>query len=105
MHQRQSKGYSLDPKRRAQLQAADKLQARAAELAQKQEAVVQRVAKQMVDLVPVVEPTTYMRAKGIEPMPGVLTDPCSARCCSAGEVLDAQVISELCSSRRPHIRR
>ena len=71
-----SKGYALDPEQKARLQAeaADKLQARTAEQERLQEQTAQRVAKQMVHLLPVIAPTTYMQTKGIEPQAGVFTD-------------------------------
>ena len=71
-----SKGYSLEPKEKAKLQAeaAEKLAARAAEQARQQEATAQRVSDQAANLVPVSEPTPYMQHKGITPHPGVLTD-------------------------------
>ena len=71
-----SKGYTLDPEEKARMaaQAAIKLQARQAEQAQAHEAAAQRVARQMLDLVPLKQPTPYMQAKGIEPQAGVLTD-------------------------------
>lgn len=71
-----SKGYVLDPERKAEMQAeaAQKLQARAAEQERLQEAAAQRVSKQMVGLVPVSEPTTYMKTKGIAPQAGAFTD-------------------------------
>jgi antirestriction protein ArdC/phage/plasmid primase-like uncharacterized protein/tRNA G10 N-methylase Trm11 len=71
-----SKGYVLDPEQKAQMQAeaAEKLQARAAEQERLHEQTAQRVQKQMARLVPVTEPTTYMKSKGIEPLPGIYTD-------------------------------
>ncbi|MFT2112504.1 zincin-like metallopeptidase domain-containing protein [Marinomonas sp. 2405UD68-3] len=71
-----SKGYSLDPAEKAKLQAeaAEKLAARAAELEQAQEATAERVSKQTANLVPATEQTPYMQNKGIQPLPGVLTD-------------------------------
>lgn len=71
-----SKGYVLDPELKAQMQAeaAAKLQARDAEHAKLQELAAQRVGRQMADLLPVEQPTAYMRAKGIVPQPGVFTD-------------------------------
>jgi hypothetical protein len=71
-----SKGYALDPEQKARLQAeaAEKLQARVAEQERLQEQTAQRVAKQMVHLLPVIAPTTYMQTKGIEPQAGVFTD-------------------------------
>ena len=71
-----SKGYTFDPEEKARMAAvaASKLQARQAEQAQAHEAAAQRVARQMLDLVPLKQPTPYMQAKGIEPQAGVLTD-------------------------------
>ncbi|MHB8977464.1 MAG: strawberry notch-like NTP hydrolase domain-containing protein [Trichloromonadaceae bacterium] len=71
-----SKGYVLDPEQKAKLQAeaAEKLQTRAANQERLYEQTAQRVRKQMVSLVPVTEPTTYMQAKGIEALPGIYTD-------------------------------
>jgi antirestriction protein ArdC/phage/plasmid primase-like uncharacterized protein len=71
-----SKGYTFDPEEKARMaaQAASKLQARQAEQAQAHEAAAQRVARQMLDLVPLKQPTPYMQAKGIEPQAGVYTD-------------------------------
>ena len=69
-----SKGYTLDPEQKAQMQAeaAAKSQAREAEQAKLQEQTSQRVVRQMSDLV--VQPTGYMQAKGIQPQTGVMTD-------------------------------
>jgi len=71
-----SKGYALDPEQKAKMQvdAAEKLQARAVEQERLHEQTAQRVGKQMTSLVPVTEPTAYMEAKGIDPQPGVFTD-------------------------------
>jgi len=71
-----SKGYSLDPAEKVELQvaAARKLSARAAELEQQQEATAKRVRQQVADLVPVSKPTSYMRDKGIQSYSGILTD-------------------------------
>ena len=71
-----SKGYVLDPEQKAKFQAeaAEKLQARAANQELLYEQTAQRVRKQMVSLVPVTEPTTYMQSKGIEALPGIYTD-------------------------------
>ncbi len=71
-----SKGYVLDPEQKAKLQAeaAEKLQTRAANQERLYEQTAQRVRKQMVSLVPVTEPTTYMQSKGIEALPGIYTD-------------------------------
>lgn len=71
-----SKGYVLDPQERATLaaEAAGKLAARAEEQAQQHAASAQRVSRQMAELVPVVEPTPYLRDKGIAVHAGVFTD-------------------------------
>jgi putative DNA primase/helicase len=71
-----SKGYALDPAQKAQMQAeaAAKRQEREAGQGRLHEQAAQRVGKQMADLVPALQPTAYMRTKGIEPQPGVLTD-------------------------------
>jgi putative DNA primase/helicase len=71
-----SKGYAFDPEQKARMlaEAAEKLQARTAEQERLHEQTAQRVARQMTKLLPVTEPTAYMKAKGIEPQPGVLTD-------------------------------
>jgi len=71
-----SKGYVFDPEEKAQLQAAAaaKLQARELEHARLLEQTAQRVGRQMLDLVPVTQPTAYLEAKGIEPHAGVMTD-------------------------------
>jgi putative DNA primase/helicase len=60
-----SKGYALDPEHKAQMQAeaTEKLQARAAEQERLHEQTAQRVGKQMTNLVPVTEPTTYIRPR------------------------------------------
>lgn len=71
-----AKGYVLGEEEKARLaaEAAAKLQQREAELAHRQEQAAQRVAAQMVKLVPVLHPTPYMTAKGFEPQPGAFTD-------------------------------
>ncbi|KAI5911935.1 zincin-like metallopeptidase domain-containing protein [Azoarcus sp. PA01] len=71
-----SKGYSLDPQKKAKLaaEAASKLVARAEEQDRLHEASAQRVGKQMADLVPVGDLTPYMRNKGIQAHTGVFTD-------------------------------
>ncbi|MCP8326022.1 toprim domain-containing protein, partial [Xylella fastidiosa subsp. multiplex] len=71
-----SKGYLLDAEQKAAMQAeaAAKLAARAEQQQQEQEAVTQRVVKQMDDLVTVIEPTPYLKAKGITPQAGIYTD-------------------------------
>jgi putative DNA primase/helicase len=71
-----SKGYTFEPEQKARMlaEAAEKLQARTAEQERLHEQTAQRVARQMTKLLPVIEPTAYMKAKGIEPQPGVFTD-------------------------------
>ncbi|WP_178126492.1 zincin-like metallopeptidase domain-containing protein [Pseudomonas sp. FSL R10-0399] len=71
-----SKGYSLTDEQKATLQAeaATKLQAREVALLKTHEAVAAKVTRSMENLVPVVELTPYMSAKGIQPLSGVLTD-------------------------------
>lgn len=71
-----SKGYTLSDEQKAALraEAASKLQAREAETLRTQEAVAAKVSSSMANMVPVIEPTPYMVAKGIKPLPGVLTD-------------------------------
>ncbi|MBY0241070.1 MAG: toprim domain-containing protein, partial [Burkholderiaceae bacterium] len=71
-----SKGYTLDPQQKAELRAsaALKLQERGDQLASQQAQIAERVTRQMADLVPVERPTAYMRAKGLQPQPGVMTD-------------------------------
>ena len=71
-----SKGYSLTDEQKATLQAeaATKLQAREFALLKTHEAVAAKVTRSMENLVPVVELTPYMSAKGIQPLSGVLTD-------------------------------
>jgi antirestriction protein ArdC/phage/plasmid primase-like uncharacterized protein len=71
-----SKGYVLDTRQKAQLQAeaAAKLQARAVEQERLHELAARRVGKQLSELVPVEKATPYMQAKGIAPQPGVFTD-------------------------------
>jgi antirestriction protein ArdC/phage/plasmid primase-like uncharacterized protein len=71
-----SKGYALSEQDKARLQAesAEKLARRAAEHEHAQEVTAQRVLRQMADLVPIVEPTPYLQAKGIQAHAGVMTD-------------------------------
>ncbi len=57
-----------------QAEATAKLAARAEQQQQEQEAVAQHVVKQMDDLVTVIEPTPYLKAKGITPQAGIYTD-------------------------------
>jgi putative DNA primase/helicase len=71
-----SKGYSLSPEQKAELNAtaAQKLAERDAALARKQELAAKRAAQRLVDLMPAVQPTPYMIAKGIAAHSGALTD-------------------------------
>lgn len=71
-----AKGYVLDPEQKAHMRAAAaaKMQARDAEQSKLQEQAAQRVGRQMADLIPVIQPTPYMLAKGIKPQDGVFTD-------------------------------
>lgn len=71
-----SKGYTLTDEQKAALQAeaASKLQAREAKLLKTHEAVAEKVSRNMESLTPIAELTPYMEAKGIKPLPGVLTD-------------------------------
>ena len=71
-----AKGYTLDPEQKALLaaEAAAKLQQRDADLAKQQDQAANRVVKEAAKLEPVVEPTAYMLAKGIEAHAGALTD-------------------------------
>ena len=71
-----SKGYSLDPEEKAKLQAeaATKLAARAAEQDRLHEATAQRIDRQAQSLVPISEPTPYLRDKGIQAHAGIMTD-------------------------------
>jgi putative DNA primase/helicase len=70
------KGYTLDPEQKAQLEAeaAAKLQVRAAEQAQRHELTAQRLILKIAELMPVMQPTPYMIAKGVEPRDSVLTN-------------------------------
>jgi putative DNA primase/helicase len=71
-----SKGYVLDDaeKTRLQSEAATKLAERAAEQERAYEASAQRVSQQLSTLVPLTEPTPYLRAKGIGAHAGAYTD-------------------------------
>lgn len=71
-----SKGYTLTDEQKAALhaEAANKLQAREASILKTHEVVAAKVTRSMESLVPVVELTPYMSAKGIQPLSGVLTD-------------------------------
>jgi putative DNA primase/helicase len=71
-----SKGYSLSPEQKAELNAtaAQKLAEREAALARKQELAAKRAAQRVADLVPAVQPTPYMIVKGIAAHSGALTD-------------------------------
>ena len=73
-----SKGYALsaDEKARLQAEAAAKRQAREAEQARLHEQTALRLSRQLAELVPAVQPTPYLKSKGIvQPQPGVFTDP------------------------------
>jgi phage/plasmid primase-like uncharacterized protein len=61
-----SKGYTLDPQEKAQIQAeaAAKLEARAIEQERAHEQTAQRVSKQLAELVPLIAATPYLQAKG-----------------------------------------
>ncbi|MDD5706000.1 MAG: zincin-like metallopeptidase domain-containing protein, partial [Kiritimatiellae bacterium] len=76
-----SKGYALNAEQEAQLRrdASARRKAREVEQAAVYERAAKRVGKQMASLVPVEQPTPYMRAKGIEPQPGVFTDKAGQR--------------------------
>lgn len=71
-----SKGYTLDPEQKALMaaEAAAKLQQRDADLSKLQDQAAKRVVKQMDKLVPALQPTLYMLAKGIAPEAGAFTD-------------------------------
>lgn len=71
-----SKGYALSDQEKAKLQAeaAEKLAQRAVEQERAQEATAQRVGQQMANLVPIEQPTPYLKAKGIQAHAGVMTD-------------------------------
>lgn len=71
-----SKGYALNPEDKARMaaEAAAKLQVREVGQAKVYEQTAQRVSRQMADLVPVEEPTPYMKAKGIQPQAGAFAD-------------------------------
>lgn len=71
-----SKGYCLDPEQKAQLaaQAAEKLQARAAEQTRRHEETAQRIQEQIENLLTPTGPTTYLVSKGLPVRPGILTD-------------------------------
>ena len=71
-----SKGYFLDSKQKAQMQAevAMKLQAREMEQAKVQEQTSEYLIRQMANLYPAIKPTAYMKAKGIQPQIGAMTD-------------------------------
>lgn len=71
-----AKGYIFDPQEKAakHAEAATKLAAREAEQDRLHEATAQRIARQVTGLVPIDAPTAYLRAKGIQPHAGALTD-------------------------------
>jgi putative DNA primase/helicase len=71
-----SKGYSLSPEQRANLQAvaAANLVQRAAALVIQHEQAAARVSAQLTALQPVTEPTPYLVAKGVQVHPGAFTD-------------------------------
>ncbi|HIH8968782.1 MULTISPECIES: toprim domain-containing protein [Enterobacteriaceae] len=71
-----AKGYALDPAEKAKMQAeaAAKLAARAEEQERQHEATAQRIGRQAQSLVPITEPTPYLRDKGLQVHAGVLTD-------------------------------
>ncbi|HDV3697354.1 TPA: DUF1738 domain-containing protein [Escherichia coli] len=71
-----AKGYALDPAEKAKMQAeaAAKLAARAEEQERLHEATAQRIGRQAQGLVPITEPTPYLRDKGLQLHAGVLTD-------------------------------
>ncbi len=71
-----AKGYALDPAEKAKMQAeaAAKLAARAEEQERLHEATAQRIGRQAQSLVPITEPTPYLRDKGLQLHAGVLTD-------------------------------
>lgn len=71
-----SKGYTLNPEARAEMQAvaAQKLADRAQALEETQLATAAKLEKQAEGLSPVLETTTYLKAKGVKAHKGVLTD-------------------------------
>lgn len=71
-----AKGYALTDQQKAELaaQATENLQKRAEEQQRQQAAAASRVTEQMSSLTPVSQPTPYLKAKGIKPVPGVFTD-------------------------------
>jgi putative DNA primase/helicase len=71
-----SKGYSLSPEQRANLQAeaAANLVRRAAALVIQHEQAAARVSAQLTALQPVTEPTPYLISKGVQVHPGAFTD-------------------------------
>ncbi|MGV7209327.1 zincin-like metallopeptidase domain-containing protein [Oxalobacteraceae bacterium A2-2] len=71
-----AKGYALTPQQKAALAAgsASRQREREAALAKRHEQAAARVARQAQKLKPVLQPTAYMRDKGIAPQPGALTD-------------------------------
>ena len=71
-----SKGYSLSQEEKDKLkaEAAAKLAKRAETLERLHETTAERISEQSSMLMHPDTPTPYMRAKGIKPLPGVLTD-------------------------------
>ena len=71
-----SKGYSLSPDQKAAMQAelAVKQETRSVEQASNQEKAAIRVGKKLAELIPIVTPTPYLQAKGIESHHGIFTD-------------------------------
>jgi phage/plasmid primase-like uncharacterized protein len=71
-----SKGYTFEPEQKTQMRAdaAAKLQARDIEKIRLQEETAKRIDRQTLDLMPVIQPTAYMHAKGIHPQAGVMAD-------------------------------
>ncbi|MDD4616159.1 MAG: DUF5710 domain-containing protein, partial [Alphaproteobacteria bacterium] len=71
-----AKGYTLDEEQKVQMQniAAEKLQARELEQERIYEQTAVRLNKELFARLPVVEPTPYMKAKGVVPQKGVYTD-------------------------------
>jgi len=72
----QSKGYVLTREQATALhvQAIATRQARDVTLAQLHEDTAQRLCRQMAELVPLQQPTPYLKRKGIAPQPGIFTD-------------------------------
>ncbi len=72
----QAKGYTVDPEHKARLaaQAVATVQQREAALAMQHQQAASQVVLEADRLTPAVEPTAYMRAKGIDVHAGALTD-------------------------------